>query len=145
MGTLMKDYTAKWHWTKWRALEESSTKTDFHSYAIRNFDGTNPVGNGQLNWRGRPRCGKSAPHSIGSNAGIKCYRTYGESLHGFQSAPRGGTKCKQNLGRWGGEFHWFMSHRNTDTYVYVCNGAQHTSSTSMNHRWWFRSGKNMEK
>jgi len=144
---IFKDYTAKWHWTWHQSIEESSTKSDFHSYETRTFDGVNPVGDGKLNWRGRPRCGKSSNrgHNWQHNAGFFCHGdTYG-SAAGFSSRPWGGSGCKQNLGRWSGYFHFFMSHRNTDTYVFVCNGAQHTSSSSMSHRWWFRSGKDMEK
>lgn len=143
---IMKDYTAKWHWTWAIAIDESSTNSDFHSYKINNFDGTNPVGDGTLNWRGRPRCGtKSIGHNPRHNAGMFCHGRPYNGASGFTGDPRGGRGCKQNLGRWTGEFHFFMSHHNTDTYVYICNGAQHSSSTGMNHRWWFRSGKNMEK
>lgn len=31
-----------------------------------------------------------------------------------------------------------MSEYNSDTYLYMCNGAQHSSSYDMNHRWWIR-------
>jgi len=37
-----------------------------------------------------------------------------------------------------------MSNSNSDTYIYICNGAQHSSSASMNHRWWFRSHKDAD-
>jgi hypothetical protein len=31
-----------------------------------------------------------------------------------------------------------MAAANTDSYLYICNGAQHSSSHAMNHRFWFR-------
>ena len=92
---IFKDYTAKWHWTWHQSIEESSTKSDFHSYVIRNFDGVNPVGDGTLNWRGRPRCGRSSRgHNWQSNAGFFCHGDTYSSAAGFQSRPWGGSGCK---------------------------------------------------
>ena len=35
----------------------------------------------------------------------------------------------------------YMSDSNSDTYIYICNGGQYSSRGTLNHRWWFRSGK----
>jgi len=32
----------------------------------------------------------------------------------------------------------YQGNTNTDTYIYICNGAQHTSSFSNVHRWFVR-------
>ena len=40
-----------------------------------------------------------------------------------------------------GWHHWYMGETNTDTYLYICNGAQHSSGSNMNHRFWFRRHK----
>src|SRR3989338_1902942 len=40
-----------------------------------------------------------------------------------------------------GWHHFHMGDTNTDTYLYICNGAQHSSGYNMNHRWWFRERK----
>ena len=37
-----------------------------------------------------------------------------------------------------GNHHFYMSNFNSDTYLYICNGPQHSSGHDMNHRWWFR-------
>jgi hypothetical protein len=34
--------------------------------------------------------------------------------------------------------HFYTGDVNTDTYLYICNGAQHSSGNNMNHRFWFR-------
>ena len=102
----------------------SKTKIDFRSYYWNsNFDGTNTQGEGTLNWKGTMNSG-------GTNAaGIRCYAgTKGAS--GFNLSPNGGHGCKKNLsGRWSGTAHFYMMNYNYNTYIYTCNGAQHSSST----------------
>ena len=46
-----------------------------------------------------------------------------------------------NMGSTGNDdwHHLIMSRTDADTYMYICNGAQHSSSFSMNHRYWFRA------
>ena len=34
-----------------------------------------------------------------------------------------------------------MAESNSDSYMYLCNGPQHSSSVAMNHVYWFRSGE----
>ena len=58
---------------------------------------------GELNWRGRPKC-------THSGAGVNCYHTHSGSP---STNPNGGHGCKQNFGTgWSGPFYWVMS----DTY-----------------------------
>ena len=38
-----------------------------------------------------------------------------------------------------GWHHFYMAETNSDSYLYLSNGAQHSSSFNMNHRYWFRS------
>jgi len=134
-------YTERWHWSRWTPVGTSKTKIDVRSYYWNsNFDGTNTRGEGTLNWKGTSNSGGS------STAGIRLYGgTKGAS--GFSGNPNGGRGCKKDVGRspngnhhWSGTFNFQMSHSNYDSYIYMCNGAQHSSSTGMNHRWWFRSG-----
>ena len=82
-------------------VEKSKTKFSLRSYYWNsNFDGTNTLGEGTLNWKGTSSSGGS------SAAGIRLYGgTKGDS--GFQNRPNGGHGCKKNLsGRWGGDLHW---------------------------------------
>jgi len=134
--TVMLGYTERWHFTRWTPVGPSKTKVSFRSYYWNSdFDGTNTRGEGTLNWKGTvTNCGR------GSNGGIMCNgHTQGDS--GFSGNPNGGAGCKKRLStRWTGNMHWYMSHSNYDTYVFVCAGAQHTSGRHFNHRWWFRSG-----
>ena len=37
-----------------------------------------------------------------------------------------------------GWHHLYMANTNSDSYMYLSNGAQHSSSVNMNHRFWFR-------
>jgi hypothetical protein len=40
-----------------------------------------------------------------------------------------------------GWHHIYMSETNSDSYLHLCNGAQHSSGHNMNHRYWFRKTK----
>jgi hypothetical protein len=56
------------------------------------------------------------------------------------SHPNGGEGCNVDLGYRGGvQFHDYMCDSNYDTYIYVCEGNQHSSSDRFAHRTWFRS------
>ena len=105
-----------------------------------NFDGKSNVGDGKVNWEAQLNCGGKG------GSGINCYgiRSY---TKGYNANSRGGFGCKANpsRGRWSGNPHWYMFNTNHDTYVYICNGAQHSSSFNMNPRWWIRSGAGMEE
>jgi len=137
---ILNGYTAKWHFTRWRTMDGSSTKAHFVSYEwSSSFDGKTPLGDGSINWQGRPKCDASAIGGAGNGAGVNCRGQDG-------SGPNGGHHCRRNLGmRWSGALHFYMAHSNTDTYVFVCNSAQHTSGHKFSHRWWIRSGKDSEK
>ena len=109
---------------------KSKTKIDVRSYYWNsNFDGTNTRGEGTLNWKGTSNWRGS------TTAGISLYGgTKGAS--GFSNNPNGGRGCKKDVGRspngrnhWSGVFNLQMSHSNYDSYIFMCNGAQHTSST----------------
>jgi len=140
--TVQLGYNAFWHWTQWRAVSTSKTPVTFQSWGWmnQNYDGgSTGLGNGELVWEGELNCDTS-----GSRAGIRCYKVKRGGK--FGNNPNGGTGCGKNLnqGRWTGNAHWYMSDGNSDTYIYFCNGAQHSSSASMNHRWWFRSHKDAD-
>ncbi len=86
-------------------------------------------------WEGELGCG-TAGGVHGSGKGINCdYVVRGVN-------PYGGPNCDVNLGiavgGGAGEHQWYMGQHNSDTYHYLCNGSQHSSSYPVNHRWWFR-------
>jgi hypothetical protein len=133
--TILKDYTARWRFYWSQVVPESTTTTTLTSYYWdSNFNGasTGSQGEGQVNWSGNPICG------IKGGAGINCYNTRSGSP---SRNPNGGRGCKSNpsRNRWSGELHLYMADTNYNTYSYFCNGAQHTSSFSFTHRFWFRS------
>lgn len=102
------------------------------------FNGKNDAGEGKISWEAQLKCG------VGG-AGINCYGATSYTA-GFNANSRGGYGCRYNpsRGRWSGNPHYYMFNTNHDTYVYICNGAQHSSGQNMNPRWWIRSGKGME-
>jgi len=134
---VMKKYTARWRFVRFQQMDSSSTSEEFTSYAIPNFDGKTPVGDGTVNWKGRPRCG-SRYMGGGAGAGISCRDTHNGKP---QRSPRGGRGCTKNTGRnrWGGSFHLYMLNTNHDTYMYICNGPQHSSYRRFAHRWYIRT------
>merc|ERR1711957_1159390 len=85
-------------------------------------------------WTGRPTCGGRG------KTGINCYNTYngspGRSPHGGQ-----GCKFRRDRQRWNHPMEYYMANTNADTYMYNCNGPQHSSGFNMNHRWWIPSAK----
>ena len=115
---LIRDYTAAWTWTS--VVPASSTTTVIESHR---------VSDDALAWTGNFKCG-----DVGG-AGINCYTvTAGNN-------PGGGSGCSINMGKAtnSGWHHVYMSEHNSDTYLYMCNGPQHSSGFTMNHRYWFRA------
>jgi hypothetical protein len=116
---VLSNYTATWTWAG--KVAASSTTTAVKSYRISD----NAVA-----WSGNFQCG-----DVGG-WGINCYTvTAGTN-------PAGGGGCSINMGNGNGvssgHHHLYMAETNSDTYVYMCAGAQHTSSYNLNHRYWFR-------
>jgi hypothetical protein len=119
----LENYTATFTFAT--LMPESSTTTVMKS--LRASDGATM-------WTGRLLCGVGTTvHPSGK--GINCY-----DLAGGSSNPAGGSGCASNLGAGAhvGRHHFYMSEHNQDTYLYLCNGAQHSSDHNMNHRFWFR-------
>jgi subtilisin-like proprotein convertase family protein len=114
---VIKNYTADWTFAG--KVAGSSTTTSMFSYRASD--------NAQA-WTGNFQCG-----DVGG-WGINCYNI----LSG--SNPAGGANCNPNMGAStsSGWHHIYMADTNSDTYLYVCNGAQHSSGYNMNHRVWFR-------
>ena len=79
-----------------------------------------------LAWTGNLGCG-----NVGG-WGINCVNVSSNN-------PGGAAGCTIGMGsgNWGW-YHFYMGETNTDTYMYICNGAQHSSGFDMNHRYWFR-------
>ncbi len=124
---IVRNYTALFSYTA--LVPESSTATIFESYQA--YDNA-------LAWRGRLGCG------VGGAYGINCYPLLTTPNPWGAANPQGGLGCIINMS--GGTLpstnpgwhHLYMGDTNTDTYIYFCNGAQHTSSYSNIHRWWVR-------
>jgi cysteine-rich repeat protein len=114
---VIRNYTAAWTWTT--AVAASATTTNMESFRISDNASA---------WKGNLACG-----SWGS-WGINCY----DVIAG--NNPNGGSGCGINMGKQSssGWHHFYMADTNSDTYLYICNGAQHTSSHNMAHRFWFR-------
>jgi len=125
---IVRNYTATFSFTA--LVPESTTPTVFESY--RSVDS-------KLNWRGRLLCGTT---SGGVGVGINCQGSTALALPSPVGAtnPQGGLGCLFPLGT-NSDPGWntvAMSWFNTDTYLYVCNGAQHSSSYDLSHQWWVR-------
>lgn len=130
-----KSYTARWFFQHWTPVAESTTNHEFTSWLLaKNSNGVTPGGDGQVNWRGRPRCGPSRAGGMG----IVCNSPHSGSPTGN---PLGGRGCKTDVSnrRWHHNLNFKMMETNWDTYNYVCNGAQHSSSNQFANRIWFRS------
>ena len=120
---IVRNYTAAFSFTA--RVPESSTVTVFESYR---------ASDGMLNWRGRLACG-----NVGG-VGVNCNDLLVTGQPVGAVNPQGGAGC---LGALGGSSNvgWhqvYMSDTNTDTYLYLCNSAQHSSSHDLSHRWWVR-------
>jgi hypothetical protein len=90
------------------------------------------VSDNALAWSGNMDCGSNA-----GGFGINCYYVLSGTTSG------GGSGCSINMGSAvSAAWHTiYMGETNTDTYVYMCNGAQHSSGHNMNHRYWFRRAR----
>jgi len=120
---VVRNYTATFTFTA--LVPESTTTTVFESYRAHD---------NLLVWRGRLGCGYAG------GVGINCYPVLTTPSPIGTANPQGGNGCLFPLGTssstsW---HNFFMSETNTDTYLYICNGAQHSSSHDMSHRWWVR-------
>jgi hypothetical protein len=120
---IVRNYTATFTFTA--LVPESSTTTVFESY--RSSDNL-------LVWRGRLQCGASG------GVGVNCLNILSTPSPVGTANPQGGAGCLYPLGASTnvGWHHFYMSETNTDTYLYICNGAQHSSSYDMSHQWWVR-------
>lgn len=123
---IVRNYTGTY--TYGSNVAESSTATVFESYK---------ASDNSLIWRGRLLCGAS---STAGGFGINCDPVSSTPNPVGAPNPQGGLGCLQNLGTATnpGWHFLYQGHTNTDTYMYICNGAQHTSSFSNVHRWWVR-------
>ncbi len=120
---IVRNYTGVYTYAA--PVPESSTATVFESYrAVDN----------QLAWRGRLGCGEAG-------YGINCGAILSTPSPVGAPNPQGGLGCLINMGTStnSGWHHLYQGLTNTDTYVYICNGAQHTSSYANLHRWWVRA------
>jgi hypothetical protein len=120
--TVLADYTAEWTWAA--SVKASSTTTTMKSFR---------ASDDALAWQGNLECGRN--HGKAGARGINCYDVSSGSTN-----PAGGSGCKISMGKSsnGGWHHWFMSNTDSDSYVYICNGAQHSSSHDMSHVFWIR-------
>lgn len=118
---VLRNYTG--YWTYEEGMPASTTTTSFQSYRASDQ---------ALAWTGDIVCGYNAG---AGTAGINCYGGLGVTNN-----PQGGAGCVINMGTTSnaGWYHFFMNQWNDDTYIYICNGAQHSSGQSMNHRFWIR-------
>lgn len=118
---VIRNYTG--YWTYEKAMPASLTTTTFQSYR---------ASDNALAWTGNITCGYDGGYGA---AGINCLGSLGVT-----NPPQGGAGCAINMGSASnaGWYHFFMNQYNDDTYMYICNGAQHSSGQAMNHRFWIR-------
>jgi hypothetical protein len=134
-----RDYTARWFFYRWEGVYESSTKTEMTSYKVAgtsNWNGRSAQGEGTVMWKGQANCGQQA---AGGAAGVNC-----NNVKGGVKRPDAGRGCKENLShnRCGThQLHVYMCQTNHDTYMYLCNGCQHSSSNRFSHRSWVKTSK----
>ncbi len=125
---ILRNYTATYTYAA--LTPESSTPTIMESYR---------ASDNALAWRGRLNCGDAAN---AGGYGINCFTLAASPPPNPVGAgnPQGGLGCLIQLSASTspGWHYLFQGHTNSDTYIYICNGAQHTSSYSNVHRWWFR-------
>ena len=79
---------------QWRLMPESTTTSELTSWVMpKNYDGSSTsVGDGKINWRGRPNC-----NNRGGGTGINCRGAHSGSPN---ASPNGGGGCNQNLSPW---------------------------------------------
>lgn len=116
---ILRGYTGYWRFDG--PVAASSTTTTFQSYR---------ASDDALAWTGNLGCGVDAGSG---RAGINC-------LDVLSNNPQAGAGCGINMGTTSniGWHHFFMSEYNQDTYIYICNGAQHSSSNRFSARFWVR-------
>jgi hypothetical protein len=114
---VLRNYTGYWRFDM--GMATSLTDTLFQSYRLSD---------NALASTFNLQCGQTS-----QKAGINCYPV-------LSNNPQGGAGCNINMGSsTAADWHYFyMSVSNDDTYLYVCNGAQHSSSYAMNPRFWVR-------
>ncbi|MFZ4579482.1 MAG: fibrinogen-like YCDxxxxGGGW domain-containing protein [Myxococcota bacterium] len=114
---VIRNYTAPWTWAG--RVAASSTATNMESFRVSDNASA---------WKGNLACGNWG------GWGINCFDV------ASGNNPAGGAGCGINMGKItnGGWHNIYMAETNTDTYLYMCNGAQHSSSYNMTHRFWFR-------
>ncbi len=112
---VVRGYEATWRFDA--KVEASASPTLWQSYR---------AAADVLVWSGELGCGYAG-------WGINCVQV-------LDNNPAAGAGCLQALGKStnSGWHHFAMSWSNTDTYLYICNGPQHSSGRPMNHRFWFR-------
>ena len=106
---VLRDYTGEWTWEQ--AMPASSTQTRLQSYRISD---------GALAWDGELQFGLG-----------------GAGINGYQLLS-GGPLFHMGTQSNSGWHHFYMAETNSDSYMYLSNGAQHSSGQNMNHRYWFR-------
>jgi hypothetical protein len=118
---IIRNYTAPWTFEK--TMQSSATTTVFQSYRLSD---------NALAWTGNIACGAD---NWSQRSGINC-----DGSWGLTNPPQGGAGCDINMGKATstGWYHFYMDQNNSDTYLYICNGAQHSSGQNMNHRFWIR-------
>ena len=114
---VLSNYTGMWQWDQ--AMAASTSDTILESYRISDD---------ALAWSGEFLFGLGG-------GGINGY-----ALAPGSTNPAGGAGCDINMGTStnAGWHHFYMAETNSDSYMYLCNGAQHSSGFNMNHRYWFR-------
>ncbi len=126
---IIRDYTGYWKFDG--PVEVSKTTTTFQSYRMSD---------NALAWTGNLRCGAGGQDI--ARMGINCWSV-------LENNPKGGVDCDINLGKvvepgswssdkYNGWHHFFMSDTNKNTYLYICNGPQHSSGNRFSHRFWVR-------
>lgn len=120
---VVRNYTGTYRYNG--VVAESTTETVFESY--RAVDGA-------IAWRGRLQCGNVGGY------GINCYNVLTTPNPVGAPNPQGGPGCLLGMGTTSSStwHNLYQGETNTDTYIYICNGSQHTSSYSNVHRWWVR-------
>jgi len=108
---VLRNYTGDWTWQS--AMSASTTQTLLQSYRISD---------NALAWSGELLFG------IG-----------GAGINGQAMLSGPGTIIQLGTQSNPGWHHFYMAETNSDSYLYLANGAQHSSSVNMNHRYWFRS------
>jgi hypothetical protein len=108
---VLRDYTGVWTWQA--AMPASTTPTLLQSYRISD---------NALAWSGELQFG------VG-----------GAGINGNVVLAGPGKLIELGIASHSSWHHFYMAEHNSDSYLYLANGAQHSSSVNMNHRFWIRS------